>query len=52
MFEYDGGLACEPDAGRSSGKNDRARFEGGALGEEGDGLANVENLATVQKGKG
>lgn len=47
MSEYDGRLACEPDAGWSSGEDDRARFEGGGLGEKCDRLADVEDLVSV-----
>ena len=47
MFEHDSGLACEPDAGRSPGEDDGAGFEGGGLREEGNGLADVEDLVSV-----
>lgn len=52
MFEYDSGLAYEPDAGGGSGEDDRAGFEGGGLGEESDGLADVEDLVSVRGGRG
>lgn len=49
VSEHDGGLACEPDAGWRSGEDDRAGFERGTLGEECDGLTDVEDLVSVPR---
>ena len=42
----------KPNAFGSSSQDDTARFESGALREEGDGLTDVEYLIPEQRGRG